>query len=388
MSAKKSLRSGSHGLPPANAHPAREPAGAPSDPVTVLKTLPVGTRDYLRVLGAILRLHNHQHSSKHNGVSFKTMLDRQRFLASFFTELRKQTRYHDIDPRQLANRHIEAIIKRWLERGLSTATIHNYLSFLRTFAGWINKPGMVREVEYYVGTDSPHAKRQQVATRDHSWPALSVDFEAALPAIAEFDLLIGIQLELCYRFGMRPKEARHFRPHMAIVPREQANPRDAEAFPEHDTFVRIKFGTKGGRPRDVPVVNDAQRELLARATTAVALGAYVGRPGYTAEQNRRRFYYVLERFGITKAQLGVVAHGLRHEHANDAYQADTGVPSPVRGGLVPPPDDAEARQRTARLLGHNRARVTSCYLGKSVVMRTKAPGDLASGEEAATEGTV
>jgi len=112
MSAKKPLRSGSRGLPPANAHPARGSAGTPSDPVTVLKTLPVGTRDYLRVLGAILRLHNHQHSTKHKGVSFKTMLDRQRFLASFFTELRKQTRYHDIDPRQLANRHIEAVIKR------------------------------------------------------------------------------------------------------------------------------------------------------------------------------------------------------------------------------------------------------------------------------------
>ena len=28
--------------------------------------------------------------------------------------------------------------------------------------------------------------------------------------------------------------------------------------------MRIKYGTKGGRPRDVPLTTDAQRELLAR----------------------------------------------------------------------------------------------------------------------------
>ena len=48
----------------------------------------------------------------------------------------------------VANRHIEAMVARWLERGLATAPIHNYLSFLRTFAGWIGKVGMVREPEF------------------------------------------------------------------------------------------------------------------------------------------------------------------------------------------------------------------------------------------------
>ena len=48
-----------------------------------------------------------------------------------------------------------------------------------------------------------------------------------------------------------------------------------------------------------------------------------------------------------------------------AYESDADAPSPVRGGVTRPAKDQEARQRAARLLGHNRPGVTSCYLGRS-----------------------
>jgi integrase len=354
--------------PSANAHPKLPLAyrvhmayDPPSSPETVLKSLPMGTSDYLRVLGAILKLKNYKHSTKDKGVSHKTMLDRQRFYASFFWELRKKTKFENIDPRQLANRHIQVMVERWLERGLATATIHNYLSFLRTFGEWIGKPGMVQAPVHYLGADSPQAHRKQVATQDLSWTAQGVAIEPLIAKVALIDVWAALQLELCYWFAMRPKEARHLRPHMAILPREVANPRDAEAFPECETFLRISFGTKGGRPRDVPIVHDEQRELLDRAMAAVATGAYVGRPGYTADQNRTRFYYVMRRCGITKSMLGIVPHGLRHQRANDTYEAESGTPSPVRGGCA---DDVDARYRVARMLGHARVRAAAFYLGR------------------------
>ena len=339
----------------------------------MLDSLPIRTSDYLHVLGAILKLHNPKHSLKHKGVSRKTMLDRQRFLSRFFTELRKEAGFADADPRRLNTRQVEAMVERWLQRDLSTATIHNYVCFLRTYCSWIGRPGMVRKVEDYVGAESPHAKRKQVATFDHSWSARQVDFEATLAQVARMDRWVGLQLELCQRFGMRPKEARHFRPHKAVLSRERANPADVAAFPEHETFVRIEHGTKGGRPRDVPLANNAQRELLDRVTAVVASGCFVGQPGLTADQSRRRFYYVLECCGITHAKLGVVAHGLRHEHANDAFEADAGGPSPVRGGAVDPPRDTQARERVARRLGHNRPRVARCYLGMLATRRAAKP---------------
>lgn len=355
--------SATSGLPRPGTHESRSPAGSPADPETILRTLPPGTSDWTRVLGAILRLHNHLHSSRAKGVSFKTMLDRQRFLHRFFHDLRHETQFRDADPRGLSSRHVEAMVARWLEQGLATASLHNYLSFLRTFAGWIGKPGMVREPAHYFGGQSPHARRVQVATNDKSWTAHGVDIRSRIAEVTAIDPWVGLQLELCAAFGMRPKEARHFRPHAAVIPRELADPRDAAVFPGQEAFVRLRHGTKGGRPRDVPIASEAQREVLARAAAAVAPGAYVGRPGRTAQQNRDRFYYVLRRCGITRAASGVVAHGLRHQHANDAYEAQAGQPSPVRGGAGRSPQDKTARERTARLLGHNRPQVVSCYLG-------------------------
>ena len=363
-----------------NVHLPHEQLVALTDPNEILAALPLGTRDYIRVLGAILKRHNHEHAAKDKGASFKTRLDRQRFLAAFFRELRRSTPYTNLDPRQLAGRHVTHMVKRWVDRDLSTATIHNYLSFLRTYSGWIGKPGLVYEPEVYVGADSPHAHRRQAATTDSSWTAKEVDIAAKIAEIATHDPWVAVQLELCAAFGMRGKEARHFRPHEAVISREEANPRDAGAFPECDTFVRLNHGTKGGRPRDVPLATDSQRELINRVKAMVTPGMYVGRPGVTSQQSQAHFYYVIRRFGISKKDLGVVAHGLRHQHVNDAFELDAGGPSPVRGATEKMPLDDHARNRAARLLGHNRVQVTSCYLGSNsgIAARAPVPSDAAN----------
>jgi integrase len=352
-----------HKGPRLHTHTRRAPLGTSEDPDVTLARLPQGTRDYIRVLGALLKKHNHEHAKKHKGVSFDTMLDRQRFLAAFFRELRRETKFKNLDPRQLANRHIAAMVERWIGRGLLTPTIHKYLSTLRTYAGWIGKAGMVMSVGHYVGADSPHAHRNQVASVDKSWTAHGIDITAKLVEIAAFDAWVGLQIELCSAFGLRSKEARHFRPHGAIIPRDQAKLRDTSVFPDVTHFVRVDHGTKGGRPRDVPLTTAAQRALIERCCAVVAPGMYVGQPGQTSVQNQNRFYYVLRKFGICEAKLGIVAHGLRHQLVNDEYERDTGTPAPVRGGPARPAGDTAARERAATRLGHSRLQIVSCYIG-------------------------
>ncbi len=71
-------------------------------------------------------------------------------------------------------------------------------------------------------------------------------------------------------------------------------------------------------------------------------------------------------FGITKAGLGVTAHGLRHEDFNDVYFKITGQPSPVRGGMkenVDPDLDRKARVIITNPAGHSRLGVTASYFG-------------------------
>lgn len=357
------------GLPLTTTHAWREQRGSPDDPETYLAANPPGPKtDYIRVLGALLKLYNDGHATKRKLISFKTKGDRQRFLVSFFRELRRHTPYKNLDPRQLAGRHVQHMIGRWQDRGLSTATVHNYLSFLRTFAGWLGKHGMVREPEFYVGKDSPLAHRSQNAVEDKSWTAKNVDIAAKVDEVTAFDQWVGLQLELCAEFAVRPKEARHFRPHEAVIPREAANVREAAVFPDCETFVRVSHGTKGGRPRDIPLATASQRALIERLKVLVRPGKFVGNPDHTALQAQHRFYYVVRKLGISKKELGVVAHGLRHQKVNDVFGEESGGPSPVRGADERPPLDEEARKRAAHLLGHSRLQVTNCYLGSAAAL--------------------
>lgn len=352
----------------------RAPSGSPADPRLILDTVPRGTRDWKPVLDAILRLHNAEHARLHKVVSHKTMLDRERFYFKFWQDLRFNTPFKDADPRALKHRQVAAATKLWEERRLSVATVHNYLSFLRTYSTWIGRPGLVRDVATYFGQDSHYVHRVRSAREDRSWIARGIDVEAKLEQVRAYDHWVGLQLELCYRFGLRGKEARHFRPHHAVIPRESANPRDAEHFPGCERFLRVRYGTKGGRPRDVPVHTREQFDLVERLLREVAPGHYVGQPGRTWKQNMNRFYNTLYKFGITQASLGVTAHGLRHQHANDRYEELTGTPSPVRGGTATTDADRPARLAIASELGHGRPEVASAYLGRSLA-HARAEGD-------------
>lgn len=349
----------------------RSPAGSPKNPQNVLDTEPNGTRDWKRVLHCVLAIHNPEHSKLLKTVSQKTMLDRERFYFKFWDDLRFNTTFRDADPRILTHRQVQAVANLWTERKLSVATVHNYLSFLRTYAAWIGRPGMVRDVATYFGADSHYVHRERTAKVDRSWIARCVEVEAKIREVTAYDPWVGMQLELCYRFGLRAKEARHFRPHVAVISRELANPRDAQHFPDCKQFLRVRYGTKGGRPRDIPVMTPEQEELIERALETVAPGHYVGAPGRTAVQNANRFYNVLRRFEITKAALGVTAHGLRHQHANDRYEELAGEPSPVRGGAGVGDADGAARMAVSSELGHGRIAITDAYLGQSAVMRSK-----------------
>ena len=85
----------------------------------------------------------------------------------------------------------------------------------------------------------------------------------------------------------------------------------------------------------------------------------------TLVQAMRRLRYVMERFGITKRDLHVVPHGLRHQFAGRGYTLNTGVLPPVAGGpVVDAALDARARDTISQQLGHGRRQIVNAYLGR------------------------
>lgn len=52
--------------------------------------------------------------------------------------------YYIIDINSLKEKHIDALVRDWHEKGLSNKTMQNQLSRLRIFAGWLGKPEIIK----------------------------------------------------------------------------------------------------------------------------------------------------------------------------------------------------------------------------------------------------
>jgi integrase len=162
----------------------------------------------------------------------------------------------------------------------------------------------------------------------------------------------AMNLELMDSFGLRLKESILIRPVIAWC----------------GDALKIVDGTKGGRPRVVPVRTQQQRDVLTRAI-ALASSSFVGSmvpPGKNLKQTLQRAYYIFRKAGITKAKLNITPHGLRHGYANDRFEEVSGMLPTVRGGHgenYDRPKDLAARMVVSEELGHSRVNITAAYTG-------------------------
>lgn len=245
-------------------------------------------------------------------------------------------------------KHMEVLAKQWEAKGLSPSTIQNNISTFRTFAGWIGKTGMVEGADRYVSAG--HASRSGICKEDKSWQGKGVDIEAKIAEVTALDARVGIQLELCDGFGLRPREAMQLLPHLA----------------DKGNYLAVNLGSKGGRDRTVTIRTPEQRALLERAKEIAGIpGKSTSDPALKLAQVKNHFYYVCRQAGLTKKELGATAHGLRHGFAHSRYKEETGRDSPLRGGgNVPRGLDRSARLAVAEDLGHSRESITPAYLGR------------------------
>jgi integrase len=314
-------------------------------------------------LQSIIDEHNWRHASKNKGVSFKTMHERATFLFLCFRMLRAANPPLKPEPRNLGDRHIRYLVGQWVERGLSAGTLQVYLCHLRTFCDWTNHPGMVLPLERYL-SDPALAKRTYAAKEDKSWIAHGVVPAEKIAEIRKYDARAACWLRNCLAHAARLKEVLMMLPHQAEVDGSLFLTSDGRAM-KHETYLELKRGTKGGRLRFVPIDTTEKRAALEEAKQLVkSETGHLGDPTKSLRQNMRRLKYVCEKFGITKAKLGVTLHGLRHQYAAERYEKFAGTSAPVRGGApVAREVDRAARLQVAEELGHSRENITGAYLG-------------------------
>lgn len=251
----------------------------------------------------------------------------------------------------LKQKHLVAVFHFLEEQGQSPSTIQNKISIMRVFCEWIGKYGMVGDSALYV-KDRASVRRSMVVKEDKSWDGNGVDVMAKLAEVSEKDEAVGMWLELCLAFGVRAREAIMSRPGMATDGRP---------------FFWVWEGTKGGRPRLVPIEGEVQLDVIRRAKLlADGKTGYLGVRGKTYKQKRRRFYTVLESCGITLSEAGVTAHGLRHQYMQESFKRLTGLDAPVKGGDLSVLDRDElhlASQKLMERAGHSRVTIGASYYG-------------------------
>lgn len=266
------------------------------------------------------------------------------------------------DIRNLDRRHIAALLQYWEGLGHKAGTLQGYVSILRMLCIAIGKTGMLDRPETYL-RDASRYRRVLTCNESKEWSDLGQDAVEVIAAIGQRDSLVGLQMVLMDAFGLRVQEAWLLRPK-----------RDWKG----DTLY-IERGTKGGRPRTVPVVNEHQRRVLEAAVkVATENGGSMIPSSYPLKRWRSYYYHVMAMFGVTRKGRGITSHGLRHGYLQRRYVELTGMKPPVKAdGLrdrYACDDIAPARRGLAEEAGHSRPGVVVHYVGFDMDRRRSRAG--------------
>ena len=265
--------------------------------------------------------------------SYATQRDRERVLDLVANQL------HDLGYRHLAAaslkpKHVEGLVERWQAEGLAVGTIKNRMAELRWWAEKIGKQNVIARDNDHYGIGN-----RQYVTNVSKARQLTGGELARIT-----DPYTAMSLRLQAAFGLRRGESIKIRP-------EWADRGDRLAL--KDTW------TKGGRPREIPIRNAEQRQVLDEAKALAGRGSLIPAERSYVEQ-LRRFEYQCAAAGAHRIhgqpdQSGAVLkqddrrgrNGTLSVQQNGEFQHGNDGPAHV--------DDAtDHRRRTGRGLGDGR----------------------------------
>jgi len=270
--------------------------------------------------------------------SFGTQVQRERVLTLIANQL-NDLGYRQMQAKSLRPKHVEALVKHWLESGTAAGTMKNRMAALRWWAAKVNKKNVIARSNDHYGLP-----RRQYANSANRATVLDEDKLARIT-----DPHVRMSLELQQAFGLRREEAIKIRPDLAD---------------RGDVLWLKPSWTKGGRERGIPIQTEEQRAVLDNARQLAGKGSLIP-SDKTYKQQMKLYEGQCIRAGLSKM------HGLRHAYAQQRYHQLTGFNAPLDGG----PNrnalsaderalDKKARAVISAELGHNREQITVTYLGR------------------------
>lgn len=270
--------------------------------------------------------------------SFATQAKRAWLLSQIASQLH-QLGFRGMSARSLKPKHVQALVRHWHAQELAIGTIKNRLCAIRWWARKVNRESVVAKANDFYGVGARQLVGRVSKARDLP--------DEALGRIT--DPYVRLSLELQRAFGLRREEAIKFRP----------------AYADRGDHLLLKASwTKGGKAREIPIRNAAQREVIERIRNLVGNGSLIPADRSFIEQLR---LYVRQTMNAGLSKM----HGLRHAYAQQRYLELTGRPSPVAGGpkirtlsADEKKVDTRVREIISRELGHERPEIVSIYCGK------------------------
>ena len=277
------------------------------------------------------------------GYSFASKADMRHILNRCIKDLHEQG-YKLGHLNGLKPKHIYILVDLWKAKGKSTATIKNYMAKLRKVGVLLNKPQLVKP-----GNDTYQINQRSYAPT-YNKAIHQTDFSQCA------DSLIRLSLEAQSLFGLRREES------MKLI--------ISEAWQGNCLKIKPSW-TKGGIGRTLHIINEAQRQWLAKASQQIPAGQSLIPKDKTYKQHLGHYQKQIKSMGLSKC------HGLRHAYAQRRYCELTQQFDSHHKGLICPIDggkpsrrlkglerewDRRAREIIARELGHSRAGIVKIYI--------------------------
>jgi hypothetical protein len=238
----------------------------------------------------------------------------------------------------LKPKHVEGLVRQWLESDVAAGTIKNRMAAFRWWARKVNRQNVVARSNDHYGI--PNRIFVNGSSKAKSVSATQLEKVR--------DIHVRMSLELQQAFGLRREESIKFIPSYAD---------------QGDHLILKPSWTKGGKARTIPIRTESQREVLDRAHRLAGKGSLIPSSRNYVQQLRIYEGHTL------RASLSKM-HGLRHAYAQQRYEELTGWKSPAAGGPTSKSltsdqrgQDHQARVTISRELGHERIPVVSVYLG-------------------------
>lgn len=301
---------------------------------------------------------NNQHgkNGKYNGK--ETRKKRKQVLFKLIHDLHLHG--HEIENvKSIKQKHFIIILDMWLSDPLNPSTMQNSISQFRRLCEWIGKPLLFDEAfDNHEKKDELDLLLKREGKSDRkvkSFTGKSVSIFDAIERVSRIDYVVACQMGLMFMFGLRRKEAALFRPMNDI---------------NDDMSINVIKGAKGGRPRyNITPIHPGEDVIrfLNHLKTLVKdrFNTSTIPKHYTADQWESYVSRVMNKAGLTKKQLGVTLHSLRHEYLQSKYHAMSGkLPRLlIEQGLSHITFDQEKAIKSvvSELAGHERTEITEHY---------------------------